>query len=123
VSGRFSLHRGVAAERRAARFLRRQGLKLRTANYRTRRGEIDLVMEDGATLVFVEVRQRSSLRYGDGAESISAAKRRRITAAASQFCQHHGTDCPCRFDVVSIDAEGGVDWIRDAFEAETGAAR
>ncbi|MBA1146108.1 YraN family protein [Ectothiorhodospiraceae bacterium WFHF3C12] len=113
-----SLRIGAGAEGRAARFLRSRGLKLRERNYRTRRGEIDLVMDDDGTLVFVEVRRRADLRYGGGAESIGARKRRRLTAAAAQYYQQLGRDCPCRFDVVAIDAEGEVDWIRNAFDAQ-----
>lgn len=118
MSGRLSLRIGAGAEGQAARFLRARGLRLRERNYRTRRGEIDLIMEDRDTLVFVEVRRRADLRYGGGAESIGAGKRRRLIAAASQYYQRLGRDCPCRFDVVAIDADGQVDWIRNAFEAE-----
>lgn len=118
MSGRRSLRIGAGAETRAARFLKSRGLRLKQRNYRTRLGEIDLIMDDSGTLVFVEVRQRGDLRFGDGAESIGAGKRRRLTAAASHYYQRLGRDCPCRFDVVAIDADGAVDWIRNAFDAQ-----
>ena len=76
---------GGAAEEAAARFLERNGLAIVARNYRTRLGEIDLVARDGATLVFVEVRMRSSERFGGGAESIGWRKRSRIVAAARQY--------------------------------------
>jgi putative endonuclease len=118
VTGRLSLRIGASAEWLAARFLQPRVLKLPQRNFRTRFGEIELVMEDDGTLVFVEVRRRADLRYGGGAESISAGKRRRLTAAASHYYQGLGHECPCRFDVVAIDADGRLDWIRNAFDAE-----
>lgn len=85
-------------------------------NFRARGGEIDLVMEHGEEIVFVEVRQRSDARFGSAAESITAAKRRRLISAARQYLQRHG-DCACRFDVVAIDAAGDVQWLPNAFDA------
>ncbi len=86
-------------------------------NHRCRLGELDLVAVDGATLVFVEVRLRSRDTYGDAAQSIDAAKRRRLLAAARHYLLVHRCDCPVRFDVVALDGPGGtrIRWIRDAF--------
>ena len=66
---------GARAEALAADYLMRQGLTIVGRNFRTRFGEIDLIARDGRTLVFVEVRMRSSRDYGGGLESITAAKR------------------------------------------------
>ena len=107
---------GNAAEEAAANFLARQGLEIVARNYRTRMGEIDLVARDGATLVFVEVRLRSSDRYGGGAESIGARKQRRIVAAARQYLSRLRREPPCRFDVVTLDS-GSPEWLRAAFDA------
>jgi putative endonuclease len=107
---------GGAAEEAAARFLERNGLAIVARNYRTRHGEIDLVAREGATLVFVEVRMRSSERFGGGAESIGWRKRSRIEAAARHYLMRLRREPPCRFDVVTLD--GGIPvWIRGAFEA------
>ena len=106
---------GTAAEDAAAHFLARQGLEVLARNYRTRMGEIDLVARDGATLVFVEVRMRSSDLYGGGAESIGARKQARIVAAARQYLSNLRREPPCRFDVVTLDS-GRPEWLRAAFD-------
>ena len=116
-----TLRRGRHAEAQALDHLQRHGLKLIARNFRCRQGELDLVMQDGRTVVFVEVRCRNNPRYGSGAESVNARKRARLTAAALYFLQTHPRwqQAPARFDVVSIREHGGatrIDWIRNAFE-------
>ena len=106
---------GSVAEDEAARFLTRQGLDIVARNYRTRFGEIDLVARDGATLVFVEVRMRSSDRFGGAAASIDGRKKNRIVAAARQFLARLAHEPPCRFDVVTLDGDT-PNWLRGAFE-------
>ncbi len=110
---------GFGAEDQAARLLARNGLEIVARNYRTRLGEIDLVARDGATLVFVEVRQRASDRFGGAIESITAAKRRRLVAAARQYLSRLRNEPPCRFDVVTVQA-GEPAWLRGAFEVSAG---
>ena len=107
---------GGQGEDEAARFLERQGLALVTRNYRTRFGEIDLICREGEVLVFVEVRLRSSGRFGGAAESITQGKQRRIISAAGHFLARFRDPPRCRFDVVLIQ-EGPPDWIKAAFEA------
>jgi putative endonuclease len=107
---------GGDAEERAARFLAHRGLAIVMRNYRTRAGEIDLIAREGETLVFVEVRMRSSDRFGGALASITPRKRRRIVAAARQFLMRVPRVPPCRFDVVAIDY-GEPEWIRGAFDA------
>jgi putative endonuclease len=81
-------------------------------------GEIDLVMRDGPTTVFVEVRFRATPDHGTAAETISWAKQRRLSAAARHYLQRHPDAArgPCRFDVVAITGER-LEWLRNAFEA------
>lgn len=93
-----------------------------TRNYRCRRGEIDLVMRDTDTLVFVEVRRRTNRTFGGGLESIDARKRARLVAAADHYLttKRIGVEPPCRFDVVAIDGPYPrirIEWVRDAFDA------
>jgi len=111
------IRRGDAAERIAAGFLQRHGLELLQRNYRCRHGEIDLVMRDGDTLVFAEVRLRSRSDFGGAAASIDAAKRRRLTLAAQHYLAAQPFLPPCRFDAVLLSAldEGAVEWVRNAF--------
>jgi putative endonuclease len=106
---------GGDGEEIAARFLARHGLQVIARNYRTRLGEIDLVARDGATLVFVEVRRRSSEAFGGAAGSIGLAKQRRIAAAARQYVARLGREPPCRFDVVTLDGRDPT-WLRGAFD-------
>jgi putative endonuclease len=113
-------NRGLAAERLAGEYLAAQGLRVLARNYRVRGGEVDLVCEDGHTLVFVEVRLRSSGRFGGAAASITAAKRRRVILAARHYLAgQRGAERPCRFDAVLLDAldVARIDWIRHAFDA------
>ena len=108
--------RGGPDEALAAAFLERQGLKILERNYRCRFGEIDLVAQAGATLVFVEVRARRSDAFGGAAASITAAKRRRIVAAARHYLAARGSARACRFDAVLLHGEERrIEWLEDAF--------
>ena len=107
---------GGAAEEAAARFLAGNGLTIVARNYRTRFGEIDLVARDGASLVFVEVRLRSSARFGGAAASVDWRKRRRLESAARHFLARLGREPACRFDVVTCEGAGVFEWLRGAFE-------
>jgi len=114
---------GSRWERYAESFLRMRGLRSLARNFNTRFGEIDLVMLDGAVLVFVEVRYRRRSDYGSGAESVTSAKQRRLVRAAGYFLARHRPHAgrTCRFDVVSLGAGADgpdVEWIKHAFEAD-----
>lgn len=116
------LLRGAHAEEQACRYLLEQGLRLIVRNYRCRRGEIDLIMQDRGNLVFVEVRYRRQSRYGTGLESVTQRKQQRIVHCATQFLQCHPQHAqqPARFDVVALrpDPAGTqIEWIRNAFDA------
>lgn len=108
--------RGALAEQQAAQYLLQQGLKPVAQNYRSRFGEIDLIMQDGATLVFVEVRLRRSANFGGAAASIDAHKQRRLIRTAQQYLAGLAHIPPCRFDAVLMD-DNGMQWLKNAFEA------
>lgn len=115
--------RGAEVEAAACEYLCRAGLRPVARNANARVGELDLVMLDGETVVFVEVRFRGSSRFGDGAASIDARKRRRLVLAARQFLATHRAhrDAPCRFDVVDASGDPAAPtlcWLRDAFRAD-----
>ena len=107
---------GAQAEQRAAQYLLQQGLKQVAQNYRSRFGEIDLIMRDGAALVFIEVRLRRNANFGGAAASIDTRKQRRIVRTAQQYLAGLAHVPPCRFDAVLMD-DNGVQWLRNAFEA------
>ena len=110
---------GRTGEATALAHLQRAGLQLLLRNFRCKAGEIDLVMLEGATLVLVEVRYRSSQRFGGAAASVTWRKQRRLANAASYLLlvHPHLRRYPARFDVVAISAapECRIDWIRSAF--------
>jgi len=110
---------GARAEGIAAKFLEARGLVIVDRNFRTRRGEIDLIARDGATLVFVEVRLRRSSRFGGAVESITAAKRARLVAAAQLYLLRLRAQPRCRFDAILLDTldPAKVDWRRNVIEA------
>lgn len=109
--------RGEPAESLAVAFLEREGLKILERNYRCRFGEIDVVAASGDTLVFVEVRARVSEAFGGAAGSITAAKRRRLVAAARHYLARHRADRECRFDVVLVRGrEARIEWLPGAFD-------
>jgi putative endonuclease len=108
---------GQDAERLAEDFLRSRGFRPVASNYLTRVGEIDLIMEDGATLVFVEVKRRRSGTYGEPEESVTAEKCRRIVRAARVYLHKAGAEERLlRFDVVVVDP-AGIRHIPAAFDA------
>ena len=108
--------RGQAGEDAALQYLLQQGLRLVQRNFLCKLGEIDLVMQDGETLVFVEVRQRAVGRFGGAAASITPAKQRRMWHAAQVFLQRYRKPPACRIDVVAIDGTV-MNWIRNALSA------
>lgn len=111
-------NKGIAAEAAAARFLAQQGLLLLTQNYSCRFGEIDLIMRDDATLVFVEVRLRSNLKFTSAADSIHLHKQQKLIRAAQFYLQSQDINSACRFDVVLFDNTSftSPNWIRNAID-------
>ena len=107
---------GQKAERRACHHLEKHGLHLKEANFCCKLGEIDLIMWDQDTLVFVEVRYRSSAIYGSPLESVTPTKQKKIKASARYYLQKHRLDehYPVRFDIVAITANE-LQWVKHAF--------
>ena len=117
-----TVSRGRQHEASAERYLVTQGLRTLSKNFLAPGGELDLVMEDGANVVFVEVRCRAKTRYASAIETITATKQRRIVRAATSYLQKYPAlaNRPCRFDVVGLDGSEtapSIHWIKDAFTA------
>ena len=112
--------KGKQVEKQAEKFLWRQGLKTIQCNYRTRFGEIDLIMNDGQTVVFVEVRYRKSNYAGSALDSIDTYKQRRIIATAQYYLGEKVNTTDIRFDVVTYDGNSDTPsaWLRNAFDDE-----
>nr|WP_312478772.1 YraN family protein [Stutzerimonas nitrititolerans] len=113
---------GRTAEEFAEGYLQRQGLRLLQRNWTCRCGELDLVMLDGDTVVFVEVRYRRYRAWGGALESVDLRKRQKLIKAAQLFLQQESrlAEHPCRFDVIAIGQTGKEqepNWIRNAFDS------
>lgn len=110
---------GQAAERLVREYLEARGFRFLYQNFRSGKYEIDLIMEDGAYLVFIEVKARTSTRYGTPAAFVTPAKQARIIAAAKAFLiKHRRTDSYVRFDVAEVDlSDSTVRHIPDAFRS------
>lgn len=116
------LRDGAAAEALAARHLERHGLTIIARNVRCRGGEVDLIADDGRSLVFVEVRLRKNGRFGGAAASITASKQQRVILAAQHWLAGDGrrhANRACRFDAILLDGldAARIEWIRGAFDA------
>ena len=112
-------------EKVAESFLHSNGLKLVQRNFSSRFGEIDLIMEDEKTLVFIEVKYRASNQHGSGSEAVNFHKQNRISRTAGWFLAKypHKAEQNCRFDVISIDPlkkDQGIHWIKGAFYSTIG---
>ncbi|MGH8528493.1 MAG: YraN family protein [Nevskiales bacterium] len=110
---------GAQGEAAALARLETAGLQLVTRNYRCRSGELDLVMQRGATLVVIEVRRRARQDFGGALASVNAAKQARIINATRHFLVTHPryANCQVRFDVVGIETDGRLEWVQAAFDA------
>ncbi len=108
---------GDAWENQARRWLERHGLRFIAANARERGGEIDLIMRDGAVIVFVEVRYRRSASYGEAAASVTPQKQQRLLKAARLWLSRQNGSfdtVDCRFDVVAFTGND-IQWLQNAF--------
>ena len=115
-----STARGTQSEDIACAYLCKQGLEVLSRNFRTRFGEIDLIMNDGDCVVFVEVRSRRRGGWVSPIESVDVRKQRRLLASAEVFLHRlrNSVEPPCRFDVIGIIGDGkhlNIEWIEDAF--------
>lgn len=108
---------GLHYERQAQKYLRQQGLILMTRNYQCKVGEIDLIMKEDDTLVFVEVRYRRSNQYGGALASVNHSKQRKLRLTAQYYLSQSKRNLHqqlCRFDVVAFEGQD-IHWIRSAF--------
>ncbi|MFM8496167.1 MAG: YraN family protein [Planctomycetia bacterium] len=114
---------GKQGEAEAARYLRGIGYRIVATRERILRGDIDLVALDGRTVVFVEVRSRSSTAHGHPAETIGHHKQRRVAQLATAYIRRHRLeDCSVRIDVVTVTFDGPdgrpqVEHFQNAFES------
>jgi putative endonuclease len=112
---------GKTGEDLACQELERRGYAIVARRYRRRGGELDIIARDGKTMVFVEVKAREGRAFGEASEAVTAHKRLKITQLALDYLMRHRlTNCPCRFDVVSIHFDAGVPAIevfQNAFDA------
>ena len=112
---------GRSGEDLAVEEIERRGYAVLDRRYRTRHGEIDIVAEDGDTIVFIEVKARATGQRGTAAEAVTPHKQRKLVAMATDYLsRRHLTDRRCRFDVVAIDGVGEdqrLTLYRGAFDA------
>ncbi|MDF1756760.1 MAG: YraN family protein [Legionellaceae bacterium] len=114
-----SLKKGLGAEENARDYLLTQGLVFKKSNYRSRLGEIDLIMHDGVYLVFIEVRSRSSIKYGSALESVTVSKQQKIKKTAALYLSANKLHdkYPIRFDVISLQGNPPeIQWVKGAFQ-------
>jgi len=111
---------GQRGERAAAKYLKRQGFRIVAQGLRTRQGEMDLIAVDGETVVFIEVKTRTSHAAGHPAEAVDEHKQRRMTRFALGYLRRHGLlSYRSRFDVVAVtwpaDGQPLIEHLRNAF--------
>lgn len=111
---------GQRIEQLASRYLQDNGLVTITQNYLQRGGEIDLIMQEGDLLIFVEVRYRRNQQFGGALESVTRKKQQRIIQTAQLFLQQYQAPYSgCRFDVIAIEPsknDFNINWVKDAFQ-------
>jgi len=94
---------GRKGEKLALKHLKKLGYRTITKNYRTTMGEIDLIMQEGESLVFVEVKTRQDESFARAEDAINYRKRKKLTATARHFIQSNELhQCPCRFDTIAV---------------------
>lgn len=115
------LKAGANAEALAQNFLRKQGFKVLDTNVRCKFGEIDLIAVDGKTLVFVEVRLRTHTQFGSAVETVTIHKQRKLIKTAQWYLASHPRwqQAFMRFDVIGIDANQQLTWIKEAFQSHS----
>ena len=106
---------GRTGENKAVRYLKKHGFTVLERNYRAAAGEIDIVAEEGGTLVFIEVKARKSGDFGEPSEAVNAKKRHKYALAAAEYLKTRGAEeRECRFDVVEVK-DGAINHIKEAF--------
>lgn len=107
---------GDLGEEQALHYLESKGCQLLQRSFVCKGGEIDLIMRDGNSLVFVEVRKRATAAFGGAAASITPTKQKRMTLAAQVYLKSLATLPACRFDAVLIEAEQ-ISWLKNVITA------
>ncbi len=110
---------GQQGEDLALTFLKNKNLTLIQRNYRSKHGEIDLIMQDGKSLVFVEVRYRSSSQFGGALSSVDHKKQSKLIKCAQYYLLTSSSKLACRFDVVAISpstSQHEIQWVTNAFD-------
>lgn len=111
---------GIEGENVAVKFLEKRGYRIITRNYKTRIGEIDIIAQDGDTIVFVEVKTRGDESFGKPFEAVNKRKRQKLKNLALLYLKKQGREFPVRFDVLSIFCRDNrnkeIEHIKDAFE-------
>lgn len=110
---------GNKGEEIAIKFLKNKGYTILEKNYKTNLGEIDIIAKDNDTIVFIEVKTRTSSSFGYPFESINSRKIHKLKNAALTYLKRYNLQLPTRFDVLSIflkDNEKQIQHIKDAFE-------
>ncbi len=113
---------GVQGEDLAVDYLKKKGIKVRVRNYRQKIGEVDIIAQDGQWLVFIEVKTRKSLRFGQPYESVTLKKQAQISRVALDYITRNNLhDQPIRFDVISIllqsDGNTDINHLPNCFDA------
>ena len=114
------LQLGIEAEKKAFSYLKRQGFTLISRNYHSPYGELDLIVENDETLVFVEVRYRKNSHYGSPQDTVDFRKQKKLRATAEYFLQRapKASQKACRFDIVTFTGHldsNHINWIKNAF--------
>ena len=107
---------GRKGERLVVEYLENKGCRILHTNYRTPFGEADIIAEDGDEIAFVEVKTRSSDKYGTPAESVVKRKRQTYTKIAKFYWLQTGEEPNARFDVAEVYANGSIEYLKNAFE-------
>lgn len=111
---RLNHKQGIAGEDAALAFLQSQGCKPIARNWHCPYGEIDLIVKNGNTILFVEVKYRKNQRFGGAAYSISPSKLLKLQRSVEYYLQQHGLgNAPCRLDAVLIEGDSPPEWIRN----------
>ena len=112
----FSRDIGKIYEDIAQNYLKKQGLRLITANFNCRYGELDLIMSESDVLVFVEVKFRRNKAFGGAIAAVSSSKQQKLTRTAQWYMQQNGlSNHQARFDVIAIEGADEINWIKNAF--------
>jgi putative endonuclease len=106
---------GKKGERLAEEYLKKQEIKILKRNYRTPFGEADIIAEDGDEIVFIEVKARTTDKYGTPTQAVVKSKQDRYYKIAQFYGLHTGGEPNARFDVAGVDADGNIEYLKYAF--------